>query len=507
MPADSVYQRVFILELSGPTLEFLQARRDSLPNFRAFLDQGAHGRLRGPLQPVAPQSFATLLTGRNPGATGLFDFFKFPAGGYDRVPYGTHLLRPPTFYQQLSDAGKRVGLLNVPLTHPLPQVNGFVVSGDEGIGDEFAFPPELGRRLRADGYFVPFGASYSPGREREIADHSMQVLAMRRRAMRSLFGDGDWDFGMLTIHMYGELLHAFWKFYDPAHPDYRPVSEIFGGRDPLLEGLATIDEMLGEIVELAGPRGLVLFLGAWGHRLEHSKVHLNAVLEREGYLRFRGDARTRLKRAVFRAGLSAATAERAAHRLNLYKLFHYRLGRGQRAKVTGAAFLSYRDVDWAATRAVAMGYLGQVYLNVRGHRPLGPIAPDQYQAERDRLQRILADLRDPRTGQAIVERVFAREEIYRGEELANAPDLVVEWKPGYSGDAGLSGGGKVVTASPPNHSSDHYNESVLLARGAGVRPVELTATLQDIAPTVLQALGVSAPADLEGKVLPLFGSP
>jgi len=231
------------------------------------------------------------------------------------------------------------------------------------------------------------------------------------------------------------------------------------------------------------------------------------VLEREGYLRFRGDARTRLKRAVFRAGLSAATAERAAHRLNLYKLFHYRLGRGQRAKVTGAAFLSYRDVDWAATRAVAMGYLGQVYLNVRGHRPLGPIAPDQYQAERDRLQRILADLRDPRTGQAIVERVFAREEIYRGEELANAPDLVVEWKPGYSGDAGLSGGGKVVTASPPNHSSDHYNESVLLARGAGVPPVELSATLQDIAPTVLQALGVSAPADLEGKVLPLFGSP
>ncbi len=498
-----MYQRVFILELAGPTLDFLRARRESLPNIRRFLREGAWGVLRGPLQPVTPQAFATLLTGRNPGATGLFDFFKFPAGGYERVPYGSHLLRQRTFYQRLSECGKRVGLLNVPLTFPLPQVNGFVVSGDEGIGDEFAFPPETGHRLRRDGYAVPFGASYSPGREREFADHAMRVLDMRRRAFRMLFRDGCWEFGMLTLHLYGELLHAFWKFYDPEHPEYRPAAAVFGGRDPLLEALGTIDEMLGEIVELAGPRGLVLFMGAWGHRLAHSKVHLNAVLEREGYLQFRHDARSRLKHLMFRKGLTAGTAERLARRLNLYQLFHYRLGRGRRAKVTGAAFLSYGDVDWTRTRAVAMGYLGQIYLNVRGHRPLGTIPPDRYHAERDRVQRMLADLRDPGTGGAMVDRVFTRDEIYRGEELTHSPDLVVECKVGYCGDGGLSGAGKIVTPSPPNHSSDHWNQSVLLALGAGVRPGELSATLEDIAPTVLHALGVSAPPDLDGKVLPL----
>ena len=128
-----MYERVFVLEVSGPTLELLRERVDHLPNFRRFLQQGAWSRLRSPIQPVLPPAFATLLTGKNPGKTGLFDFFKLPAGGYRRIPYSTELLTQEPFYQLLSRRGVRVGLLNVPLTYPLPRVNGFVVSGDEGI--------------------------------------------------------------------------------------------------------------------------------------------------------------------------------------------------------------------------------------------------------------------------------------------------------------------------------------------------------------------------------------
>ena len=497
-----MYERVFILELTGPTLEFLREQRESLPNIRRFFDAGAWGTLRGPLQPAAPQSCATLRPGRDPGAPGIVDAFQFPPRGYERVPYDTRQVRQPTLYQHLSDAGKRVGLLNVPLTFPLPAVNGFVVSGDEGIGDEFAFPLEVAHRLRQDRYTVPFGASYTPGREREFADHAMQVLDMRRRALRTLFGGRAWDFGMLTLFLYGELLHAFWKFYDRSHPQHQPAATVFDGRDPLLDALAAIDDLLGEIIDLAGPRGLVLFIGAWGHRLAHSKVHLNTVLAREGLLRFQSSARTRLKRLMFRAGVTPRTAERIARRLNLYRLFHYGLGRGRRAKVTGAAFLSYSDIDWSRTAAVAMGYLGQVYLNVHGHRPLGTVLPDQYQAVRDRVRHTLAGLRDPVSGETMVDRVYTRDEIYQGDALTHAPDLIIDWKTGYIGDSGLAGR-EVVTPTLPTLSSDHWNRSALLALGAGVRPGELSAALEDVVPTVLQALGVDPPADLDGAILPL----
>jgi predicted AlkP superfamily phosphohydrolase/phosphomutase len=499
-----VYERAFLFEMAGPTLDLLRTRREALPNIRRFLDQGAWGRLRSPPEPGAPQSFGTLLTGLNPGATGLFNTFAFAAGAYERVPSDTRPRRGARLHEVLSDHGRRVGMLNVPFTVPMRPVNGFVVSGDEGVGDQFAYPTEVREALAAEGYVVPFGASYAGGREREFADHALEVLAMRRQAALRLFGDGRWQFGMLTLHLYGELLHAFWKFYDERHPDYRPAAEVFHGRDPLLETLRAVDQFLGDIVALAGPRGLVIFLGAWGHRLVHSKVHLNSVLARAGDLRFASDPRTRLKLAMFRAGVSSASAERLAHRLNLWKLFHYRLARAERTKVTGATFLSHRDIDWSHTRAAAMGGLGQVYLNVSGHRPQGVIPPNRYHAERDRLRSLLADLRDPRTGEPVVERVRTRDEVYHGAELTHAPDLLIEWRAGYAGDGGFAGAGQIVTPASPQVSSEHSSESAFLALGAGVRPGELSPALEDVAPTVLHALGVPVPAGLDGAVLPLM---
>ncbi|MFN2433518.1 MAG: alkaline phosphatase family protein [Gemmatimonadota bacterium] len=499
-------ERVFLLELSGPTIDFLRERADRLPTFQRFLSAGAWSRMRGPLQPMAPCAFATLYTGKNPGRTGLFDFFKFPAGGYERIAYSTALLKHEPFYALLSRLGHRVGLMAVPLTHPLPRVNGFVVSDDEGIGDDFATPPELRERLQRDGYASAFGASYSPGRELAFFRHAMDVIASRRRAMRHAFGNGDWRFGMFGVHSIGELLHAFWKWYDPRHPQHVPLGATWGDTDPLLEAMQAIDEMLAETVDLTGPNGLVLVAGAWGHRLEHAKVHLNAALEQHGWLVYRSSARTRLKHAVFRLGVSPGHAERLAHRLNLYKLFHYKVERGARSAVKGAAFLSYGDVDWSRTRAVAMGYHGQVYLNVRGHRPLGTIAPADYDAERERLRELIAGLADPRTGTPLVDRVFTRDELYHGEELTNAPDLVVHLREGYAGDSGISGGGRLVTDSPPNHSSDHWNQSALLVHGTNVRAGEIAACLEDLAPTVLHALGVKAPGDYDGQVLPIFES-
>lgn len=497
-----MYERVFLLEVSGPTLELLEERIDRLPNFRRCLRQGAWSRLRSPLQPVLPPAFATLLTGKNPGKTGLFDFFKFPAGGYRRIPYSTALLAEEPFYQLLSRRGLRVGLLNVPLTYPLPRVNGFIVSGDEGIDGDCAWPPEVARALDADGYSVPFGASYAPGREVEFARQARDMVAMRRRALARLFGDRTWRFGMLTIHAFGEVLHAFWKFYDPRHPAYAPVARQPGLGDPFLEGFEALDQLLGDILELTGPRGLVLVLGAWSHRLEHSRVHFNALLAETGYLRFKRSARSQAKRLAFRWGVTAASAERLAHRLNLYRLFHYRLPRGKRSAVTSATFLSYADVDWARTRAVAMGYLGQIYLNVRGHRPDGVVPAADYGRERDRLRELLSGIRDPRTGEPVIERVVTRDEVYAGPEITNAPDLLVQLREGYSGQGGFSSA-RVVTEAPANHSSDHWEQSYLLALGEGVRTGGLDARLEDVAPTVLRALGQDVPDDLDGRVLPL----
>ena len=124
-----MYDRVFILEITGLTLALVKERVDHLPNFRRFLERGAWSKLEGPLQPVLAACYGAFYTGKNPGKTGFFDFFRFPAGSYDRIPFSLEALDDETFYQRLSDHGKRVGLLNTPFTYPLPEVDGFVKGG------------------------------------------------------------------------------------------------------------------------------------------------------------------------------------------------------------------------------------------------------------------------------------------------------------------------------------------------------------------------------------------
>lgn len=497
-------RRVFLLELSGPTLELLSRYGDRLPAFRE-LSRGSRGRLIGPLQPSPTTAFATLLTGRDPGATGAFDSLRFPAGGYDRIPFDPDAIADWTVFRRLSEAGRRVGVLNVPLLDPVRELNGFAVVGGDRVSERFAYPVQVGEALLMDGYRVPFGASYYPGREMAFYRHAVEVLSMRRRALHALFGARPWDFGMLSLFVVGELLHAFWRFYDPRHPQHLPLAEKFGDRDPLLELLIGIDGMVAEIIEMVGGDGLVIVMGAWGHGLEAWRLHLNTFLHREGLLAFRKTATSRLKRSLFRLGVASDGAERWAHRLNVYRRLHYGMSRGSRARVASSAFLSHDDVDWSRTRAVALGYLGQIYVNVRGHRPQGVIRERDYESFRDGLVRRLAAVPDPRSGNPVVERVWKREELYRGPQSTHGPDLVVQCREGYAAHSGFEGRGRLVSASPPGHSSEHRHVGYFLAGGPGVRSGEIEGRLADVAPTVLQALGVAPPADGDGRVLPIFG--
>ena len=166
-------------------------------------------------------------------------------------------------------------------------------------------------------------------------------------------------------------------------------------------------------------------------------------------------------------------------------------------------FLSYQDVDWERTQAVAIGYLGQVYLtqNEQTSNTLNKLA---YHKQRDRLIDFLEGLKDPRGKTSIFSRVLTREEIYSGPHLPYAPDLYVECRPGYSADSSMSGGTRWLCPGSAHHSSEHWNESVFLALGKGIRCGQVTGRLEDIAPTILHAYGLKSPKNYDGRILSIF---
>jgi len=85
------------------------------------------------------------------------------------------------------------------------------------------------------------------------------------------------------------------------------------------------------------------------------------------------------------------------------------------------------------------------------------------------------------------------------------PDIVVEFRQGYAGGPGLWD--DWLTAAPASQegrlSGTHRMEGVLIAAGPALRRGAKTeaATLADLAPTILYALGLPRPTTMDGRVL------
>ncbi|MBU6392066.1 MAG: phosphodiesterase, partial [Planctomycetes bacterium] len=141
--------------------------------------------------------------------------------------------------------------------------------------------------------------------------------------------------------------------------------------------------------------------------------------------------------------------------------------------------------------------------NVKGREPKGVIAKQHYEHVRNELIKKLEDLRDE-NGRNINTRVFKPEEIY-SECNGIPPDLIVYYGDLFWRSIG-SVGNRTIWANENDTGPDDANHSQYgifvmqdgkdrhEARRKGV-------TLYDIAPTILNYMGVKVPDDMEGKVI------
>ncbi len=91
------------------------------------------------------------------------------------------------------------------------------------------------------------------------------------------------------------------------------------------------------------------------------------------------------------------------------------------------------QVNWTNSLAYFMGH-GQLWINLLGRDAQGAVHPqDEYEEVRDTLVKAVpAKLRDAETGAPVIERIYRKEELYAGDYLFCAPDLVVQFKAGYA---------------------------------------------------------------------------
>jgi predicted AlkP superfamily phosphohydrolase/phosphomutase len=502
--------KVLVIGLDGVTFDLLGPwiEAGELPNLQRLIRQGAWGKLRTTLPPISSSSWSSFLTGVNPGKHGLVDFVYPGADSYKVTMINATSRRTRSLWNWLNDAGYKVGLLGIPTTYPTEPVDGFMISGflAPGPDSEWAYPPELKQELRAElGEFrLSPDERYRSTRwlDRFLDDLTASV-ENRTQAALYLMRKKPWDLFAVVYWDTDMVQHETWRLLDPNHPRH-DAEEASAQRERILAFHRKVDADVGRLLSEVDSDTLVVVMSDHGFGPVHSFFLTNNWLASMGLLQFKRNPGTAFKRALFRLGFTPLRMFRIVKALGFGKL-RRQVRFQQKAGLLNRVFLSFDDVDWSRTLAFSIGSFGQVYINLAGVRPEGIVQPGQeYEELKERIQREALALRDPRTGEPLMERVYRREEIYSGPYIDRTPDLIVQpqgWQYMAFGHADF-GSNKLV--EPIIGLSGHHRpDGVLILAGDGVKPGTQVegASILDLTPTILHALGIDVPEDLDGRVL------
>jgi predicted AlkP superfamily phosphohydrolase/phosphomutase len=124
-----------------------------------------------------------------------------------------------------------------------------------------------------------------------------------------------------------------------------------------------------------------------------------------------------------------------------------------------------------------------------------------YEAVRDEVIALLMEARDPELGdEPLVCWIKPREEVYAGPYVEDYPDLVFELHPDYGAGWDASGPLFDISLSHSLYPGSHIRSNSIFALTGpqAQRVVRMPESMMDIAPTVLDILGVPVPQGLDG---------
>lgn len=503
------HSRVFVLALDGATFDVINPwmQAGHLPNLRDLLESGAYGDLESTYPPLTGPAWASFMTGKKPINHGVLEFFQRAPGSYNQILYTRRDIDGRSIWRVLSDAGKRVGVVGVPLTYPPETVNGFLVTGlltPRRPDVTFTYPPELGEELKGQlgGYLLQRGQTYSRSPTQLLKEESA-ILSNLVDATRYLVDSKDWDFFVMHILGTDVVQHALWHYMDPTHPLHEPKLNARYG-DPVLGFWKRVDEHLGCVLEGLTPDDYVLVMSDHGFGPVKKLVNFNVWLLRHGFLRLESSFRSKLRYFAFKLGYNYKTIAGLSSRLGFVGLAH-RLGRGRRETLQRRMFLSLKDVDWPRTQVYSIGNFGQMYVNLKGREPLGCVSPGiEYEQVLQRLEKRLRALRDPETAEPVIAKIWRGSDLFQGKYAGRAPDLFFFTADMKYKAMGLTdfGSSRVFDGSYGTYAHHRMNGLFILC-GPGVRRGEQIegARLIDLAPTIYALMGVPIPQDLDGQFL------
>ncbi len=259
------------------------------------------------------------------------------------------------------------------------------------------------------------------------------------------------------------IQHMFWRFTEPDHPANNGAANPDFAR-VIEDHYKQCDAVVGKALQYADEDTLFIVLSDHGFNTFRRGFHVNTWLHDNGFLTLKNGIQPGPENGDF-----------------------------------------FPNVDWSRTKAYSLGLAG-IYLNVKGREANGIVKPEDMEQVKQQIIQGLSGIEDAVTGRKALRSVLRQEQVYSGDYLKDAPDLVLNFSAGYrsSWETGLGG-------IPKGHfednrkrwSGDHIIDPLLVPGVLFMNHSFNTDNpgLIDLAPTILAALGVPKGEKMEGKSL------
>lgn len=263
------------------------------------------------------------------------------------------------------------------------------------------------------------------------------------------------------------IQHMFFRYLDEDHPANRG-KDTEKHKDAIADLYRRADKLVGETLAKLGRNDELIIVSDHGFKPFKRGVNLNTWFRDNGYLFLVKDPTE---------GPLPAIPE------------------GTRYEV--------RDIDWPRTRAYTSGLAGY-FLNIKGRERDGCVEPEDAAALIAEINDKLRGLPDPKWDDVAITELWDGHEIYKGPYRSNGPDAIVGYKPGYRADwdaAVGAVGALAISDNTRSWSGDHCMDprEVPGVIFSTVKFPEENPGLVDIAPSVLDLLGLQVPGHMTGR--------
>ena len=449
------------LDCAEPSL-VLERWRGELPMLDGLIERGLHGRLTSVIPPITVPAWSCMMASRTPGDLGVYGFRNRADHSYDGlfIANGT-AIKEPRLWDYATRRGKRSIVLGVPGTFPPRPLNGVMVTCflTPSTESQYTYPPMLRREVEQVVGEYLFDVKDFRTEDKEYLLRQVYEMTDRRFALAEhLLATKPWELFAMVEMGPDRMHHGFWKDMDPEHRKHVP-----GGpyEDAILDYHRHVDGLIGAPARARRRRD-----GGAGRLRPRREAH--------------GRRHPRERVAAPRGPAHDA------------------------ARARGRTSLADVGIDWPRTTAWGEGgYYSRVFLNVRGREPEGTIAPEDYERVRADLARRLEAIPDEKGEPDRDEGLLARGGLPRGERRRARPDRPLRRPAVARGRHGRRRRGHphVRERHRARRREPRAGRAACPRRARASSPAARGMHLLDVAPTVLELLGIDAPATMRGRSL------